>query len=345
MRIAVLGAGSLGTVVGTLLTRAGLDVSMVDTNLDHVAALNEKGSKIVGTLNVEQAVRALPPERMEGIYDLVIYLVKAFYDEQALPRVLPHLGTDSALITLQNGIPEEKVASFVGRERTLGGAVMWAAELLEPGVSRMTTDRDQMDYTIGELDGRVTERIEWVKSVLDNAGTASITENLQGLRWTKLLLNVGGSGMSTVLGVPGGEVMGNNKACNAMIHIMIETILTARALGVEMEPIRGVETEIILDLAKQDMGSLRNLIRSTASDFRDSKASMLQDLEKGLPCEVESINGHVAAMASKAGVAAPVNDQVTRFIREIQEGTRPYRFSNLDLLDLPPLSTYFRPKQ
>ena len=341
MRIAILGAGSLGTVVGAMLTRAGLDVSMVDANQEHVAALNRKGSRVVGTLDITQPVRASTPDGMEGIYDLVVYLVKAFHDEQALPQVLPHLGADSVLITLQNGIPEEKVAAFVGRERTLGGAVMWAAELLEPGVSRMTSDPDRMEYEIGEPDGSVTERIKRVKSVLDHAGTAKITENLQGLRWTKLLVNVGYSGMSTMLGATGGEILDNDKAGDAVIHIMIETILTARALGIKMEPLRGADPGILLDLARQDMGSLRAILRKTGNDFRDAKASMLQDLEKGLPCEVESLNGSLAELASKAGVAAPVNDQVTRFIREIQDGKRAHQFSNLDLLELPPLSIHF----
>jgi 2-dehydropantoate 2-reductase len=341
MRIAVMGAGSLGTVVGAMLTRAGLDVSMVDANREYVAALNQKGSKVVGMLDITQPVRALTPDGMEGIYDLVVYLVKVFYDEQALPQVLPHLGADSLLITLQNGIPEERVAAFIGRERTLGGAVMWAAELLEPGVSRMTSDPDQMEYEIGELDGRVTERIKRVKSVLDHAGTAKINENLPGLRWTKLLVNVGYSGMSTMLGVAAGEILDNDKASDAVIHIMIETILTARALGIKMEPLRGMDPGIILDLARQDMGSLRAILKNTGADFRDSKASMLQDLEKGLPCEVEGLNGYLAELASKTGVAAPVNDQVTRFIREIQEGKRAYQFSNLDLLELPPMSIHF----
>jgi 2-dehydropantoate 2-reductase len=341
MRIAVVGAGSLGTVVGAMLTRAGLDVSMVAASQESVTALNQKGSKVVGKLDITQPVKALTPDKMEGIYDLVIYLVKVFHDEQALPQVLPHLGPDSVLITLQNGIPEEKVASFVGKERTLGGAVMWAAERLEPGVSRMTSDPDQMDYDIGELDGRVTERIKGVKAVLDHAGRAIITENLQGLRWTKFLVNAAYSGMSTALGVAAGEIMNNDRATDAAIHIMIETILTARALGIEMEPIRGVETGILLDIARQDMESLRSLISNTGSDFRDTKASMLHDLEKGRPCEVESLNGYLAEIATKAGVSAPVNDQVTKIIREIQDGKMSYGFSNLELLELPPLSIYF----
>lgn len=341
MKIAVLGAGSLGTVVGALLTKGGLDVVMVDVREETVEALNRKGAQLLGNLDLVQPVRAVTPGGMEGIYDLVVYLVKATYDAEALPQVLPHLGEGSALITLQNGVPEEKVASFVGRDRTLGGAVLWSAELSGPGISRMTSDPDQMGYDIGELDGTITERIKVVKSVLDHAGTATITENLTGVRWTKLLFNVGASGLSTALGATGGEVMDNDKAADAVILVMIEAVLTARVLGIGLEPMRGVDPGVLLDIARQDMGNMRNVLRSVIGDFREAKASMLQDLEKGLPCEVESINGYLSAMAAKAGVAVPVNDQVTQIIRDIQGGKRSLDFSNLDLVELPPVSSYF----
>lgn len=341
MKIAVMGIGSLGTVVGALLAEGGLDVVLVDADEKKVEVLNAEGAKLTGNLDLVQPVRAVTPDGLDGIYDLVVYLVKSTYDERALPQVAPHLGADSVLITLQNGVPEEKVASFIGRERTMGGAVMWSAELTSPGVSRMTSDPDQMGYEIGELDGAVAERIKEVKGVLDHAGTANITENLAGVRWSKLLFNVGASGVSAALGAMGGEIMDDDKASDTVLYIMIETILTAGALGITLEPLRGVDPVILLDLARQDMGNLRNLLRNVIGDFRTAKASMLQDLEKGLPCEVESINGYLSAMAAQAGVAVPVNDQVTQIIRDIQDGRRKLRFSNLDLIELPPVSDYF----
>jgi 2-dehydropantoate 2-reductase len=341
MRIAIVGAGSLGTVVGAMLTGADLDVSMVDANHEHVAALNELGARVVGQMELTQPVIAFTPDQMDGIFDLVIYQVKSTYDDTAIPAVLPHLGPDSILLTLQNGIPEEKIASLVGRERTLGGAVGWSAELMGPGISRLTSDPDQMDYEIGELDGAFTERIKAVKSVLDRAGRASITANLTGLRWTKLLFNVGASGMSAALGATGGEIFDSDKATDAVICIMIETILTSQALGVEMEPMRSVNPVILLDITREDPLNARNLLQALFADFRDAKASMLQDLEKGLPCEVEALNGYLSRVAAEAGVAVPVNDQVTRIIRDIQDGKLGLSFSNLDLLELPPLSSYF----
>ncbi len=341
MRIAVVGAGSLGTVEGALLTRAGLDVSMVDANEEHVAALNDKGAHVTGEMEFIQPVTAVTPDGMDGTFDLVIYQTKSTYDEVALPQVLPHLGSGSVLITLQNGVPEEKVASFVGRERTLGGAVGWAAELLGPGVSRLASDPNQMDYEIGELDGQLTERVQAVKSVLDNAGKAQITENLLGLRWTKLLFNVGASGVSAALGVAGGLILDDDKATDSVIFIMIETILTAQALGIRMEPMRAMDPVILLDIVGQDLANARAMLRALMADFREAKASMLQDLEKGLQCEVDSINGYLSRMAAQVDVDVPVNDQVTRIIRDIQAGELGLSFSNLDMIELPPLSSYF----
>ncbi len=134
---------------------------------------------------------------------------------------------------------------------------------------------------------------------MDHAGKATVMENLAGVRWTKLLFNVAASGMSTALGATGSQLMESDKAADAVIYIMIETILTARALGVDLAPMRGVDPGMLVDIARQDMANTRNLLRGLVGDFATAKASMLQDLEKGLPCEVESINGYLSAMAAR----------------------------------------------
>ncbi len=341
MRIAVLGAGSLGTVVGTLLTRGGLDVTMVDADEAQVAALNAHGGRITGKMELVQPVKAVTPDRVEGLFDLVVYLAKSTCDNVALPQFMPHFAEDGVLITLQNGVPESKVASYVGRERTLGGAVGWSAEITEPGISRLTSDPEQMDYEIGELGGELTGRIEVVKEVLDRAGRATVSANLQGVRWTKLLFNVAASGVSAALGATGGQIMDDDKACDAVILIMVEAVLTAQALGIQLEPMRGADPTFLLDVARSGMENARGLLRALIADMRDAKASMLQDLEKGRPCEVESLNGYLARMSAKAGVVAPVNDQVTEIIREIQDGKRACAFHNLESLNLPDVSSYF----
>jgi 2-dehydropantoate 2-reductase len=337
MRIALLGAGAMGTIIGALITKGGEDIVLVDLSEPHVKAMNEKGAKITGHMDITVPVKAIIPGEMEGIYDLVIYLVKTVYDEVALPELLPYIGGDSMVITLQNGVPEEKVAAVVGRERTLGGAIGWGATFVGPGVSELTYDPMEMTYDIGEMDGVLSERIRKVKAVLDHAGVAEISDNLVGTRWVKLMINVSMSGLSSALDCTYGDVLDNDKAALAAITIIIETLQTSRALGITMQPIKGLDPVLLLDIFKQGEKTSLSAFRMFFERSREQVASMLQDLRKGVPCEVETLNGYLSAKSAAAGVPTPVNDKVAEIIRGIEAGKYPLSFDNLDMIEVRPL--------
>lgn len=116
MKAAIMGAGAMGTVLGAFLTRNGFPVDLIDSYPAQVDALNEKGAGVVGCAELTVPVRALLPEQMEGVYDLVFLMVKQTNNEASLRALLPHLGENSTVCTLQNGVPELAVAEFVGRE-------------------------------------------------------------------------------------------------------------------------------------------------------------------------------------------------------------------------------------
>ncbi|NPV92360.1 MAG: 2-dehydropantoate 2-reductase [Firmicutes bacterium] len=335
MRTAIIGAGSLGTIVGALLSKAGRDVVLVDANPEQVRALNEKGAQVVGHLEMTVPVKAIAPEQMEGIYDLVLYLVKTNFDSVALPQLLPHLGPDSIVLTLQNGLPEDTVAESVGAPRTLGGAVGWGATWISPGVSQLTSPPELMTYDIGELDGKKTERLQRVKEVLEPAGQFIITENLLGIRWTKLLVNSTFSGMSTVLGCTYGDILDNPKALECVAHIANECLQVIAALGVKPELIQGVDVRIMGFKDKEQMKRTFNIYHMAFGPHRALKASMLQDLEKGKPCEIGTINGKVSELGKKAGVATPVNNQVVEIVTACMEGKLKPAMGNLDLFKIP----------
>lgn len=337
MRIALVGVGAMGTIIGALLTKSGEDIVLVDVNEPHIKALNEKGAKIVGHMDTTVPVKAMIPGEMEGIYDLIIYLVKTTYDDKALPEILPFLGTDSMVITLQNGVPEERVAAVVGRERTLGGAIGWGATFLAPGVSELTYEPVDMTYDIGEMDGSVTERVQAVKAVLDKAGEAHVSTNLAGTRWVKLMVNVSMSGLSTALDCTYGDILDDDKATIAAISISLETLHTAKALGITMEPMKGVDPNIMVDVVKQSEENAVKVFRMIYERSRELVASMLQDLRRGIPCEVDTLNGFLSDRSAEAGVSTPVNDKVTEIIRGIQDGKYPLSFDNLDMIEVRPL--------
>ncbi len=339
MRIALVGAGSLGTIAGALLSKVGLDIVLVDANEEHVNALNSMGARIEGHMEATILVKAIRPHDMEGTYDLFIYMVKATFDDVALPGLLPFMRPDSMLITLQNGVPEERVASL-DASGPWEGAVGWGGTWKGPGVSELTSIPADMTYDVGELDGSLTERIEMIKEVLDNAGEVLITDNLTGVRWTKLLVNEAMSGLSTALDCDYGGILDDETAINAAICMMMETIKTAQALDIKMEPMQGADPAILFEIVKQDLENAKGAVRFIWDPHRNIVGSMLQDLKKG-PCEVEALNGYVEWKAGEAGVSTPVNDQVTDIIRKIQSGQIKPGFSNLESITLPDVSVYF----
>ncbi len=337
MRIGIMGAGSLGTIMGALLSKGGCAVELIDVNREHVKALNEKGARITGKMELTVPVKALLAEEMAGEYDCIFYLVKATHDGEALPLVQRHLKTDGVVVTMLNGIPEEKVAQVMGRERTLGCAIGWGATWVEPGVSMLTSDPEKMTYDIGELDGQDTERLTTLLDILKLAGMPDKTNNLIGLRWTKLTANATFSGMSTVIGGTYGEVLDHPQALFCAACIAREALAVVRAAGIRLQPIQG------FDLGYLDFHTLKeynNLVPVYGLIFgphRALKASMLQDLEKGLACEINAINGAISQWAVKYGVSTPVNNKVVAIIQAIEEGTMQPGLDNVHLIDMPEL--------
>src|SRR5690606_22328822 len=203
MRAAIMGAGSLGTIIGALMTRGGREVDLVDTNEEHVVMMNRVGARITGEMDLLVPVRALTPNDMSGQYDLVFLLNKQTANDAVLPQLLPFLHDDSMVCTLQNGIPEPRVASYVSAQRTIGGAVGFGATWIGPGVSQLTTREEtvrRFAFEIGEIDGVERPRLAQVQAYLSCVGTTAILPDLMGIRWSKVLMNATFSGMSAALG-------------------------------------------------------------------------------------------------------------------------------------------------
>lgn len=202
MRIAVLGAGALGTIIGGYLSAGGYDVELIARTKAHVDALNHSGAKVSGTTNFSAPVKAVTPDELSGVYDLVLLLTKQLTNAAALQSILPFMNEDSVVCSLQNGIPEEDVAAIVGRQRVIAGSVEFGAELIGPGEALLTSEVQQVKkhaFQIGELDGRLTERIQRVQSILDVVGGTYVSDNLVGTKWSKLLINAAFSGLSAAL--------------------------------------------------------------------------------------------------------------------------------------------------
>ena len=177
--------------MGAFLTRNGHPVEMIDSYQAHVDAMREKGARVVGCADFTVPVTALTTQEMSGLYDLIFLFTKQLANAELLPRILPHLHPDSTVCTLQNGVPEPSVAEYVGSERTAGGAVLWGATFLGPGVSELTQDITKTGtlFDIGEMSGEITTRIQRIADLLRVMGPVHVTDRLMDFRWGKLVNN------------------------------------------------------------------------------------------------------------------------------------------------------------
>lgn len=330
MNVAVMGAGSLGIIIGALITRGGLPVDLIDVDRDNVNALNSQGARITGLMELTVPVTAITPDQMRGTYDLVLLLTKQWNNAAALPPLLPHLHATSTVCTLQNGIPEEHVAAIVGRERTIGGTVGFGAIWREPGVSELASTQEVLKkyaFDIGEMTDTITPRLREVGKVLNLVGNTELIENFSGARWAKLLMNATFSGMSVSLGCLFGDVLHNPEAMTYLARIADETVRTAHANKVRMAVMQDFDfNEFIINGPGDFEERLMPVYNRIWSRHVNTKASMLQDLEKGRPCEIDFINGHVCAKGRATGVATPVNDHVVTLVKQAEQAKTVPRF-------------------
>lgn len=323
MRIAIMGAGSLGTILGAYIARSGRDVTLVDSYKEHVDALNEHGAKIVGEVEFTQPVKACLPSEMEGIYDIVIYMTKAPANKTALPQLLPHLNENSVVITMQNGLPEEAVASYVGKERTMGGTVGWGASFQGPGVSKLTSTLDIIEthaFEIGELDDVVRDRTKKVQEVLSSMGNTDILPSLASARWSKLFLNAVYSGLSAALGDTYGGVEDNELAFEVSLHVGNEVATAARLNGVELlENFQDVNLKKMEFNSEEEKEHAAPLMRKLVRPHRGIFASMLNDMKRGIwETEIQEIDGSVSRAGKKVNYPTPFIDKVIELVERAQ---------------------------
>ena len=332
MRTAIYGAGSLGTVLGAYMTKNGSPVDLINRNKAHIAALKQNGAHITGTVDFTQAVHALLPEEMEGKYDVIFLMTKQLFNREVVTMLKDYLSDDGVIVTLQNGIPEPGIAEIIGEARTIGCVVEWGATLSEPGTCILTSDPNSLSFHMGGMKGVSADRIARVKELLEKMCPVEIEENLIGARWSKLLINATFSGLGTCIGGRFGDVSENKEVRKAAIRCMKECIDVGHAAGAVFAPVQGKDiTKLFYYSGPVKKAFALLLLPIAMKKHRLIEPSMLQDLKKGKPCEVDAINGVVCEWGKKCGVPTPVNDRIVEVIKKEQSGELPLSHENIRL--------------
>jgi 2-dehydropantoate 2-reductase len=330
MRVAIYGAGSLGTILGAFISKAGVPIELINRNKAHIEALRTTGAQVVGTVQFTQPVVAYTPQEMSGTYDIIFLMTKQQHNPEVVQMLKPFLAPDGVLVTFQNGLPEMLIADILGPERVLGCTVAWGATLLSPGVCELTSHPDALSFSLGAISPQRSKHFDEVKRLLQLMGTVDVEENFIGTRWSKLLINAAFSGMSAVLGCTFGQAA-QPKESRRIVQLLIkECIDVCRTAGIRIEPVQGKDIVKLLDYSSPLKRAFSFFIIPIAiRKHANLKASMLQDLEKGKLTEVDAINGAVSDFGRKVGCPTPANDRVVEIIHKIEQGTLKPSFSNL----------------
>ena len=335
-RIAIMGAGSLGTILGAYIARSGRQIDLIDADEKHVNALNKNGATVCGTVELNTPVRAMCPNEMGGEYDLFLYMVKQTHNATAIPQMTAHLSPDGYICVFQNGIPENAVAQVIGEGRTLGATVGWGATLLEPGVSEATTLQENWFFDIGTLRGEITPELLELQTLLELMCPTHIVTDWMPARWQKMIANVAMSGMSAALGCTFGDILDDEHALLCAQHLARECVRVTMGLGYTCvyDPVLEVTIDELYNFSSLETKLVTDMIFETVwGAHRASRASMLQDLEKGRKSEIDAINGVLSSSGRRCGVPTPVSDRVVEIVHKIEAGKRKPCWENLQEFD------------
>lgn len=331
MRFTVIGAGAIGGVFGAFLARAGHHVTLVDVASDHVAAVRERGLQIEGYEAFTVHVPAMEPHEVRPPLGIVLLAVKAHHTLQALEPVAPLLAPDEFVVSLQNGLEEERIARVVGAERTVGAFLTLGAHYQAPG---RIVYGGPATVRVGELDGRRSDRVKALADALSAVQPVEPTENIFGYLWGKLAL--GSVYFATALvDADVTDVLDRPRYRAVLEDLCAEIVAVADAAGVRVEAFDGFDPGALRfggrhpDRAAACWAGQRRYWEAKVQ----RRTGVWRDLAvRRRKTEAEALLGAAIAHADRLGVPVERNRRLLQMILEIEQGARGMSWSNLDEL-------------
>ena len=348
-RIAIVGAGAVGGYAGAHMARAGEDVIFVDFWPENVEAMRTNGLRITHLRDVPEftvPVRALHVTEVQQLskereVDIAFVCTKSYDTAWATMLIQQYLAPGGFVVSLQNCMNEETIAGIVGWGKTLGSiASSITVDLTEPGhVHRNSGKRGEGHtvFRVGEVHGRTTDRAKEVCALLSSADSAMVTDNLWGERWSKLVINVMGNGMSASTGLISRDILLDDGLRHFSMRLGSEAIRVGQALGYQLEEIHHLDPEVIARAGEGDPAARAEYDQHRIAEAQRPgggahRPSMGQDMVKGRRTEIEFLNGFVVDRGRTVDVATPANAALTDIVKRVERGElQPDKRHILDL--------------
>lgn len=302
MKILVLGAGAMGSLLGARIASTGADVTLFTIDSRHIRAIRQDGLSIEemdGTVSRHTLPGIDTAEAIPYRPDLALVTVKSYATQFAVESVMPHCGPSTIFLTLQNGTGNwQRIAQIAGREAVLAGTTAQGATLVAPG--RVRHGGNGATF-IGEPEGSPTDRVVALVERFQQAGLhTEASDSMEWLIWQKLMVNVGINAITALTGIRNGRIAELEAARELSRATVREAVEVARAAGFPMEA--GIEEKVL------------SIARATARN----RSSMGQDVDARKRTEIDAINGAIVRLGRELHVPTPINFTLSSLVRVVE---------------------------
>lgn len=331
-RIAMVGTGANGSCIAADLTKAGLDVTIIDQWPAHVEAMRRDGL----TITMPEEVLRTPVNAhhvtdlrsMNATFDIVFLVPKAYDTRWMTELIKPHLAENGLLIGIQNAMTVDDIASIVGPERTMGCVIELSSQLFEPAQVQRNTPPKGTWFAVGSTHPSTKGREEEIAAILQHSGKVSISDNILSAKWMKLLINVMCLAPVAMTGKRVHEAFRLPGMRELSLRAGAEALEVGQRLGYKPEPIIGLTAEEMENTNRL----LEKLMEKITHDVGPrSMDCCLQDHIKGRFTETDMINGLVTGEGERFGTRTPVNAAICEITRRITAGELKPDAGNLAL--------------
>jgi 2-dehydropantoate 2-reductase len=304
-RIAVFGAGAVGSYYGGMLARAGAPVTLVG-RAPHVEAIKSKGL-FLDTANFKEQIRVSASTDMGALGDaeIVLFCVKTFDTEVAAKSLRRHLAPGALLISLQNGVDNVERIRTSAKIQAIPAVVYVAVAMTAPGRIRHS---GRGDLIIGEMPAAGQKNpeehdLQMIANLFVRAGIpCSVSQNIDADLWVKMIMNCAYNAVSALGRAKYGRVVHNPWTRDVMTRVTEEAVAVARASGVR--------------LPESDMAAAVLKLADTMSEATSSTA---QDIARGNRTEIDSLNGYIVRRGTQLGIATPVNQTLHALVKLLED--------------------------
>ncbi len=327
MKIAVVGCGGIGGVIAGVLALKGSNPFCIEKAPNR---MNENGIRVRGKKGeFSVQVKAFSTLSKDlGTFDIIFITVKNNVLQSVITEAKDRLCEGGFIVTIQNGIETLEIAQKFTQTKIVVGAVWFNAIRIDFGDYFVTSEGG---FTVAGLNGASQDDLFILKSLLVPKIAVEYTDNIQGALWSKFIIVCGVTGLGGISGMRTGELLRRKVARKLFYRIVTEGSLCAEKIGIRLERFgAGINPEKFGDHERGFPVFIRYfLVRIVGIKRRGLRAGIALDLERGVKTEIDFLNGRMVTEGKKAGVETPVNSEIVRITKEIEEKKRNMGVQNL----------------